>query len=111
MRCVESWGAWNCGREGRRTDPLSPLWPTLIIFCAFLLALPIPLLPFSNTLPALGLVFTAHGYLTRKPTGFALGVFFAVLSVAYFSLLYFVGREALQATLDYFSYSKEGSGS
>jgi hypothetical protein len=83
----------------------------LIIFCAFLLALPIPMLPFSNTVPALGLVFTAYGYLTRKPNGFVLGLAFAILSVAYFSLLYFAGKEAIQAAMDYFSYSKEGSGS
>lgn len=71
----------------------------LIGYAAFLLALPIPLLPLSNTLPALGIALSAYGYLLRRSRFYAGAAFFTALATLYFALLVILGKEAVEALI------------
>lgn len=67
----------------------------LLIFSAVLLMAPLPL-PFSNTLPAYGVLFIAAGSLERDGYLLVLGYLMISLSVLYFGLLALLGSAGLQ---------------
>lgn len=76
----------------------------LIIVAAVLLAAPIPLLPLTNTLPALGVALAAAGLIKGRRSLLAGSLVLSVLSVLYFAglaaLVYFVGIEAIEGFRD-----------
>lgn len=58
-----------------------------IILGALLLAIPVPLLPLTNTFPALSVIFFARYHVERNEVMLLLGVISLVISVAIFALL------------------------
>jgi hypothetical protein len=62
----------------------------MLIFAGILLIFPFGLIPFSNTLPALGVLLLAAGMLQRDGLFIVLGYVFNLLTVIYFGVL-FVG--------------------
>jgi hypothetical protein len=75
------------------TDTINNL---ALIAAAVLLMVPFGLIPFSNTLPALALLFLAIGLLERDGLFVLLGHAANVLTVIYFSVLLVVGAAALR---------------
>ncbi len=65
----------------------------MVTISAGLLLLPAPI-PFSNTLPALGILFGAAGTMERDGACVLLGYVFAVLAAAYFVLIAVMGAHA-----------------
>lgn len=65
----------------------------MVTLSAGLLLLPAPI-PFSNTLPALGILLGAAGTMERDGVCVVLGYFFAVLATAYFVLIAVMGAHA-----------------
>jgi hypothetical protein len=64
-----------------------------IVICAVLLLLPLPI-PFSNTLPAWGVMLIAGGLLERDGRFIIAGYIGTILAVAYFATIGFMGKEA-----------------
>jgi hypothetical protein len=62
-----------------------------IVLGAILLMLPLAIIPFSNTLPALAIMFLAVGVVQRDGGCILLGALFNVLSIAYFSAIAVLG--------------------
>jgi hypothetical protein len=69
------------------------LHATMVAFSAGLLLIPAPI-PFSNTLPALGILLGTAGTMERDGACVALGYFFAFLGAAYFVLIAIMGAKA-----------------
>jgi len=69
-------GAWNAG--------------ILIAAGGLLLAVPMPIAPFNNTLPALGMITAALALLERDGLMLVLSVFFMLLTVLYFTLIFYL---------------------
>lgn len=67
----------------------------LSLVAAVLLMLPLPI-PFSNSLPAYVIAFSALAYLLRDGALLLFAYFFAALTGAYFALIVVVGAEGLQ---------------
>jgi hypothetical protein len=67
-----------------------------LIAAAVLLMAPFGLIPFSNTLPALALLFFAIGLLQRDGLFVVLGHFSNVLTVIYFTVLIVGGGAAIR---------------
>ena len=65
-----------------------------ILFGAILLVAPIILVPLSNTLPAMAVLFLAIGLLQRDGLCILYGHFMNIFTVAYFTALYIGGHEA-----------------
>lgn len=88
--------------EGRRGRLICAVG---IIAGAVLLAVPIPLLPLTNTFPALGILLFALGWLERDGLMTLLGAVSLVLAVAIFTVLGVAvatfGREVIQSGLDW----------
>lgn len=86
--------SWVDGRAGERLCGL------LITIGGVLLVIPAPILPFNNTLPALGMLFAAIALLERDGLMVLVSVFFLIATVAYFGVffyaLWFLGAEATQ---------------
>ncbi|MCL4439579.1 MAG: exopolysaccharide biosynthesis protein [Firmicutes bacterium] len=105
MLMVLEKGAALFARIERWTKPRLPLLTRgktmrlvnglLLIFSAILLMAPLPL-PFSNTLPAYGVLFIAAGSLERDGYLLVLGYLMIFLSVLYFALLALLGAAGLQ---------------
>lgn len=72
----------------------------VILLAALLLLLPLPL-PFSNTLPAFGVLFVAAGLLERDGLFILVGHVAFALAVAYLALIAVVGREGLEAAWEW----------
>lgn len=70
----------------------------LLMLSAVLLMAPLPL-PFSNTLPAYGVLFIAAGNLERDGFLLVLGYIMILLSIVYFGLLALLGAAGLQMLL------------
>lgn len=70
--------------EGRAIDIFNSL---AFIFAALLLMMPFGLIPFSNTLPAIALLFYAVGMIQRDGVAVLLGHVANVVTVVYFSVL------------------------
>ncbi len=65
----------------------------MVCIAAITLLIPAPI-PFSNTLPALGILFGAAGTMERDGAAILTGYFFAVLGVAYFVAIAVLGTHA-----------------
>lgn len=101
-------GAWLFGRLERVMHPrlavvtrgsaACRLNGLAMVLSAVLLMFPLPL-PFSNTLPAYGVLFLAAGSLERDGLLILLGYFMVLLSIAYFSLLALLGAAGVRALL------------
>lgn len=85
---------WVDGRFGER------LCGGLIALGGVLLVIPVPILPFNNTLPALAMLCAAIALLERDGLMVVASVFWIVATVAYFAAffyaLYFLGGEAVE---------------
>jgi hypothetical protein len=83
---------WVDGRLGER------ICGSLIMTGGVLLAIPVPVLPFNNTVPALGCLFGAVAILERDGWMVPMSVFWLCASVAYFGAffyaVYVLGGEA-----------------
>lgn len=66
---------------------------------AFLLLLPIPLLPLSNTLPALGMILASVGFLRNSAMHLLASAGLMGLSATYFTTILVLGWEAIAAIL------------
>lgn len=75
-----------------------------IITGAVLLILPIVLVPFSNTLPALAVIFLCIGLLQRDGLCILYGHFFNLATIAYFTALIIGGHEAFEKLLHFFDH-------
>lgn len=86
--------SWVDGRFGER------LCGALIATGGVLLVIPVPMLPFNNTLPTLGALFAAVALLERDGLMVLLSVFWLILSTAYFAVFFyallFLGVEATE---------------
>jgi hypothetical protein len=71
-----------------------PFLGALVLWTAFMLALPLPLVPFANLLPAAGLVLMGVSLMEHRPLLVGLGALFSLGGTAYFLL---VGKVALLA--------------
>ena len=60
----------------------------MLVLSAILLMFPLGLIPFSNTLPALAILFLAIGMLQRDGIFIALGYLMIVATVVYFGALF-----------------------
>lgn len=70
----------------------------LLVTSAILLMFPLPL-PFSNTLPAYGVLFLAAGSLERDGCLVLMGYLMILLTIVYFGLLAILGAAGLQMLL------------
>jgi hypothetical protein len=88
------------------TPRLQQLHAAPIVFCAFLLLLPLPL-PFSNLLPAWGVLLIAGGLLERDGKFILGGYVVTVASAVYFALsgsvIVYATREACERIVGWFS--------
>ena len=75
------------------TPRLVRLHALMVCIAATALLIPAPI-PFSNTLPALGIVFGAAGTMERDGRAVVAGYFFATLGIAYFVLIALMGAQA-----------------
>ena len=75
------------------TPRLVRLHALMVCIAAIALLIPAPI-PFSNTLPALGILFVAAGTMERDGPAILVGYFFTALGVAYFVLIAFMGTQA-----------------
>lgn len=73
-----------------------------IIMSALLLILPIILVPFSNTLPALAVIFLCIGLLQRDGLCILYGHLVNLATIAYFTALIIGGHEAFEKVLHFF---------
>jgi hypothetical protein len=72
-----------------------------IVICAALLLLPLPI-PFSNTIPAWGVMLVAGGLLERDGCFILAGYVATVLAVGYFAVLGFAGKGAFDFVWQWF---------
>jgi hypothetical protein len=75
------------------TPRLVRLHAVMVCLAACALLIPAPL-PFSNTLPALGIVLIAAGVMERDGLAILGGYFFTTVGIAYFVLVGFMGVHA-----------------
>jgi hypothetical protein len=73
----------------------------LLVLSGVLLAASLPL-PFSNTLPAYGILFLAAGSLERDGAFVLAGYAMTLLTLAYFGMVAVLGRVGMQALWTYF---------
>lgn len=73
-----------------------------LILAALLLMAPFGLIPFSNTLPALAVLFLAVGLMQRDGVAVLLGHVAILATIVYFSVLIAGGAVAFQGVLHYF---------
>lgn len=73
----------------------------MLIAGAMLLMAPFGLIPFSNTLPGLAILFLAMGVLQRDGRSVLLGYMTLVLTVLYFSFLLLGGIAVLQGMIEW----------
>ncbi|MCB1612363.1 MAG: exopolysaccharide biosynthesis protein [Xanthomonadales bacterium] len=86
--------SWVDGRFGER------FCGSLIAIGGLLLVIPAPILPFNNTLPALGMLFAAIALLERDGLMVLVSIFWLIATVVYFAAffyaLFFLGAEATE---------------
>lgn len=76
------------------TPLLRQLHAIPIVICAVLLLLPLPI-PFSNTVPAWGIMLIAGGLLERDGAFILAGHIAAALAIAFFTVIAIFGKEAV----------------
>jgi hypothetical protein len=76
-----------------------------IIIGALLLIAPIILVPLSNTLPALAVLFLAMGLLQRDGLCILYGHFVNIATITYFTALFIGGHEAVAKIIRFFGHS------
>lgn len=74
----------------------------MLVAGALLLMMPFGLIPFSNTLPGLAILFLAIGMLQRDGRSVLLGYMTLVLTVLYFIFLLLGGIAVLQGIIEWF---------
>lgn len=74
----------------------------VLTFSGILLALPLGLVPFSNTLPAFAILFISVGILQRDGLVVLLGYVLVVASVLYFSILAYLAMAAGKGMTSFF---------
>ena len=67
----------------------------MLVLAAALLMMPLAIIPFSNTLPALACIFLAVGMLNRDGACIVLGWLFNSVSCLYFGLIFVLGAAAV----------------
>jgi hypothetical protein len=72
-----------------------------IVLCALMLLLPVPV-PFSNVLPAWGVLLVAGGLLERDGVFIVAGYVTALAALAFFGVIGLLGREAVDAIWQWF---------
>jgi hypothetical protein len=72
----------------------------LLVFGALLLAVPIPVLPFTNTLPAAAIIFAAVGWCERDGFMTILSGVSQLLALALFATIAVVGGTTISAALE-----------
>ena len=84
-----------CARMPRltATPRLVPVHSMMVCIAACILLIPAPI-PFSNTLPALGVLLGAAGVMERDGLAILAGYAFTALGIAYFALIALMGAEA-----------------
>lgn len=75
-----------------------------VVFGAILLALPIPLIPFTNTLPAIGLILFTIGWSEQDGLLTLGGIVAYVVSLAYFGLLALLATSGVLKVVDLGAY-------
>ena len=73
---------WTDGRRGMKISG------GLIALGGVLLAIPMPIAPFNNTLPALAMIFAAVAILERDGLMILVSIFWHVATVAYFTVIF-----------------------
>jgi len=81
------------------TARLVRLHAFMVCLGAVALLIPAPI-PFSNTLPALGILFCAAGTMERDGAAILIGYFFTALGIAYFVLIALMGAHAWEFIRD-----------
>ncbi|MFB9069141.1 exopolysaccharide biosynthesis protein [Pseudofulvimonas gallinarii] len=93
---LESWV------EGRRGLAFAG-W--LIVLGGILIAVPLPGLPLTNTIPALSIIFACVALLERDGLMLLFALFWLIVTLVYFAvigwILYFVGMQAFEWLKDY----------
>lgn len=84
-----------------RTSLTQILAGIAIFISGFLLLLPIPVVPFTNTLPALAVILIAAAMAERDGLTLILGLITFLLTVAFFILLFWGGVEFTNWLLDW----------
>jgi len=74
-----------------------------IVLGSLLLMMPFGLIPFSNTLPAIALLFYSIGILQKDGISILLGHFFNLATLIYFAILISGGSYAIYELLKYFN--------
>lgn len=72
----------------------------VVAISSLLLMAPLAFIPFSNTLPALSILLLSIGVLQQDGIFIALGYFFLVATSAYFTIIAFMGANALSMAVD-----------
>jgi hypothetical protein len=75
----------------------------LIVLAAILLMMPFGLIPFSNTLPAIALLFYSIGILQKDGVSILLGYLFNLATIAYFAILISGGGYAVYGIFKFFT--------
>lgn len=84
-------------------SPMLNLIGVSIMCCGFALSLPLPpVILFSNSLPAWGIIFLALGYLERDGVVIALGHLLTVATWIYFAFLWEAVQLGIESLLGYF---------
>lgn len=74
-----------------------------IVLCALMLLLPLPV-PFSNVLPAWGVMLLAGGLLERDGTFIVAGWVTTVAALIFFTVIAFLGKEAVDVIWRWFGF-------
>lgn len=83
-------------RLHRLSEPLMARVSALVlVIAAALLMLPLALIPFSNTLPALACITLALGLVNRDGLMIVAGWLFTIISAVYFALIFIFGSMAI----------------
>jgi hypothetical protein len=77
------------------TGPMHNFNGAMLALGAALLMIPLAVVPFSNTLPALAIIFTAVGLIQRDGGCALIGLGFNVLAIIYFGFIFTAGTAAV----------------
>jgi hypothetical protein len=73
----------------------------MLVLAALLLMAPFGLIPFTNTLPGVAIIFLCLGLLQNDGRSIALGYVANLVTLAYFSLILGLGATAVSAGLQH----------
>jgi hypothetical protein len=89
------WSAWVHGAVMNRINGF------MLVLAALLLMAPFGLIPFTNTLPGVAIIFLCLGLLQNDGRSIALGYVANLVTLAYFSLILNLGATAVSAGLQH----------